>query len=168
MTLRHGERLFFCLIWAIFLLGYGSLFFLLAGLFVHGYQEDAFSMMYINAGMTPCSQILQNNEEDFMASMGVIFSIIDWVKLAQFCNFCKVSPTTELYPFFIAMISSWILAFLQAAIISWILVKRNYVIYTKKYFANPAEYVNFKKTSIDYTLINCKNAVAVIFLLWIY
>ena len=72
------------------ILGYGSLFFLLAGLFVHGYQEDAFSMMYINAGMTPCSQILQNNEEDFMASMGVIFSIIDWVKLAQFCNFCKV------------------------------------------------------------------------------
>ena len=46
--------------------------------------EDAFSMMYINAGMTPCSQILQNNEEDFMASMGVIFSIIDSANLKNF------------------------------------------------------------------------------------
>ena len=80
------------------ILGYGSLFFLLAGLFVHGYQEDAFSMMYINAGMTPCSQILQNNEEDFMASMGVIFSIIDSANLKNFSkeNIIKDTVSTQL------------------------------------------------------------------------
>lgn len=46
--------------------------------------EYAFSMMYINAGMTPCSQILQKSKEEFIASMNIVFSMLDSANLKNF------------------------------------------------------------------------------------